>query len=68
MDVWSAGCIMAEMITGKTLFKGSDRILRLWGGRLGLGGGWACRPGQVGVCPALWPRAVLLTSAQTWTS
>lgn len=31
MDVWSAGCIMAEMITGKTLFKGNDRILRLWG-------------------------------------
>ena len=26
VDIWSVGCIMAELITGKTLFPGSDRI------------------------------------------
>ena len=25
VDVWSVGCIMAEMLTGKTLFPGTDR-------------------------------------------
>jgi len=25
VDIWSVGCIMAELITGKTLFPGSDR-------------------------------------------
>ena len=25
VDLWSVGCIMAEMLTGKTLFPGSDR-------------------------------------------
>ncbi|ELK07515.1 Mitogen-activated protein kinase 12, partial [Pteropus alecto] len=29
VDVWSAGCIMAEMITGKTLFKGNDHLDQL---------------------------------------
>lgn len=37
VDIWSVGCIMAEMITGETLFKGSDRILYLE-----LGAGEAC--------------------------
>lgn len=27
VDIWSVGCIMAELLTGKTLFPGSDRIL-----------------------------------------
>jgi serine/threonine protein kinase len=27
VDVWSVGCIMAEMLTGKTLFPGTDRKL-----------------------------------------
>ncbi|CDW56385.1 Pkinase domain containing protein [Trichuris trichiura] len=26
VDVWSVGCIMAELITGRTLFPGSDRM------------------------------------------
>lgn len=26
IDVWSIGCIMAEMISGSTLFPGSDQI------------------------------------------
>uniref|UniRef100_A0A673L6Q6 mitogen-activated protein kinase n=1 Tax=Sinocyclocheilus rhinocerous TaxID=307959 RepID=A0A673L6Q6_9TELE len=29
VDVWSAGCILAEMITGEVLFPGSDSILSL---------------------------------------
>lgn len=27
MDIWSVGCIMAELLTGRTLFPGTDRIL-----------------------------------------
>ncbi|KPP69328.1 hypothetical protein Z043_111932 [Scleropages formosus] len=27
VDVWSAGCILAEMITGQVLFPGNDSIL-----------------------------------------
>jgi serine/threonine protein kinase len=27
VDVWSVGCIMAEMLTGRPLFPGTDRIL-----------------------------------------
>lgn len=27
VDMWSVGCIMAELLTGQVLFKGNDRIL-----------------------------------------
>ena len=27
VDMWSVGCIMAELLTGQVLFPGSDRIL-----------------------------------------
>jgi len=28
VDIWSVGCIMAELLTGRTLFPGTDRILQ----------------------------------------
>ncbi|KAF3856068.1 hypothetical protein F7725_016791, partial [Dissostichus mawsoni] len=28
VDIWSVGCIMAELLTGQTLFPGTDRILQ----------------------------------------
>ncbi|KPP60638.1 mitogen-activated protein kinase 14A-like [Scleropages formosus] len=31
VDIWSVGCIMAELLTGRTLFPGTDRILSLPG-------------------------------------
>ena len=27
VDIWSAGCIMAELVTRRTLFRGTDHIL-----------------------------------------
>ena len=27
VDLWSVGCIMAELLTGQVLFPGTDRIL-----------------------------------------
>uniref|UniRef100_A0A8C2X6G4 mitogen-activated protein kinase n=1 Tax=Cyclopterus lumpus TaxID=8103 RepID=A0A8C2X6G4_CYCLU len=29
VDIWSVGCIMAELLTGQTLFPGTDRILQV---------------------------------------
>lgn len=50
---------MAEMITGKTLFKGSDRILQLWQ----WGGGSAGAPGGGSSLAAHAPDLL-----QTWTN
>ena len=33
VDIWSVGCIMAELLTRKTLFPGTDRILLALGAR-----------------------------------
>ena len=30
VDMWSVGCIMAELLTGQVLFPGTDRILSNW--------------------------------------
>ena len=30
VDMWSVGCIMAEMLTGKALFPGTDRKLKIY--------------------------------------
>lgn len=44
VDIWSVGCIMAEMVLHKVLFPGRDCILHretlLW--QWGPGGQWAC--------------------------
>lgn len=38
VDIWSVGCIMAELLQGKALFPGSDCILGPgWGGGLSQG-------------------------------
>ncbi|KAK2494414.1 hypothetical protein MC885_013984 [Smutsia gigantea] len=38
VDIWSVGCIMAELLQGKALFPGNDCILSPgWGGRLSQG-------------------------------
>lgn len=29
VDIWSVGCIMAELLTGRTLFPGTDRKISL---------------------------------------
>lgn len=38
VDIWSVGCIMAELLTGRTLFPGTDRILFIWEYRAHLAG------------------------------
>uniref|UniRef100_A0A8C6PZ18 mitogen-activated protein kinase n=1 Tax=Nothobranchius furzeri TaxID=105023 RepID=A0A8C6PZ18_NOTFU len=30
VDIWSVGCIMAELLTGRPLFPGTDRIFSIW--------------------------------------
>ena len=30
VDIWSVGCIMAELLTGQVLFPGNDRIHQTW--------------------------------------
>lgn len=47
VDIWSVGCIMAEMVLHKVLFPGRDCILHrerpsTWPWRLGWG--WGCDP------------------------
>lgn len=68
MDIWSAGCIMAEMITGKTLFKGNDRILHLRGRAGWVAAGCLIQAGGGGVKPCTLAHIELLSSAETWTS
>jgi cyclin-dependent kinase len=65
VDVWSCGCIFAEMVTGRPLFPGSDdndqlrRIVEALGTPTKeIWPGMAELPN----CPAVWPQAV----AQKW--
>lgn len=70
VDIWSVGCIMAELLQGKALFPGNDCILApgwvpfCWVGLRGCGTGpfWLvlpplpprCRRAGLGQCPKVW--------------
>ena len=66
VDMWSVGCIMAELLTGQALFPGGDRIPLLmegvwwWEGLNRVCGGG--RGSMVGAGPALDQRGVVKAS------